>query len=189
MWSPLHNHFRRHSRIHLDFTILTTTCFQFSNVEYLSFLRMSFKGQSHYVTDHLFILFCHIETSQPAAPPPFTPLALLVPLESPWCVRVHQGGFIMFGPMVQELLNFEVAHCKFNKWKRINSETLGGHIQNTIQVMSHRTFWNRVGYYGNSTNILERMGVRCWRVPCIILSWFLKKIPGGVGREGVRGEL
>jgi hypothetical protein len=82
MWSPLHNHFRRHSRIHLDFTILTTTCFQFSNVEYLSFLRMSFKGQSHYVTDHLFILFCFVTLRPPNRHPP-PPLALLVPLESP----------------------------------------------------------------------------------------------------------
>ncbi len=30
MWSPLPNHFRHHSRIHLDFTMLTTTRFQFS---------------------------------------------------------------------------------------------------------------------------------------------------------------
>lgn len=115
---------------------------------------MSFKGQSRYVTHHLFILFCYIETSQRAAHPPSPPphpFALLVPLESPWCVRVHQGGFIMFRPMVQKLLNFEVAHCKFNKKKNLNSETLGGHIQNTFQVMSHQTFCNHVGYYGNST--------------------------------------
>jgi hypothetical protein len=52
----------------------------------------------------LFVLFVfYVEISETTAP-----LAmLLVPLESPWWIGVHQLGFIMFGPMVEELLNIE----------------------------------------------------------------------------------
>jgi hypothetical protein len=46
------------------------------------------------------------------------PALHLILLESPWCVKVHQGGIIMFRPMVQELLNVE-KRCYW-KFKKIN---------------------------------------------------------------------
>jgi hypothetical protein len=46
------------------------------------------------------------------------PDVLLVPLESPWWVWVHQDGSALFKPMVQELLNIEqFCQRKLNKIK------------------------------------------------------------------------
>ncbi len=58
----------------------------------------------------LFILFVHhVKISQP-------PTMLLVLLQSPCWVGVHQDGFVMFRHTKQELLNIEpFCHWKFNK--------------------------------------------------------------------------
>lgn len=133
-------------------------------------------------------LFCFVTLRPPKGqhippPPPPHPFALLVPLESPWCVRVHQGSFIMFRPMVQKLLNFEVAHCRFNKWKKKKLWNFGWPYTKHNPSDVPPNFLQPCWILWELDYILERMGVGCWRVPCIILSWFWNKIPGGVGRE------
>ncbi len=50
-----------------------------------------------------FLFFCYIEISQEMVALD----SLLVPMESPWLVQVHQASFIMFWPPMKKLLNIE----------------------------------------------------------------------------------
>jgi hypothetical protein len=60
------------------------------------------------------VLSCHVKISQITVPA----ATLLVLLESPSWVWVHQAGFLVFRHLVQELLNIEpFFHWKFNKIK------------------------------------------------------------------------
>ncbi len=78
MWSPLPNHFRRHSRIHLDFTLLTTTCFQFSMLNIYHASRCHLKDKA--IMWPTTCLFCFVTLRPPKGqhiPPPLphhTPL-------------------------------------------------------------------------------------------------------------------
>jgi hypothetical protein len=49
---------------------------------------------------------------------------LLVSLESHGCLGMHQGGFVMFRLMVQEVV--ELCHQKFNKIKNNFLKEIGG---------------------------------------------------------------
>jgi hypothetical protein len=56
------------------------------------------------------LFVCHVGISQIR----FSFAGLLVPLESPQWLGVHQVGFIMFQPAVEKLLNIEhFFHWKF----------------------------------------------------------------------------
>jgi hypothetical protein len=59
-----------------------------------------------------FLFVCHIEISQTMR----LFIRLLVSLDSPPRVGVHQGDFIMFRPMAQQLLNIKLfRQRKFSK--------------------------------------------------------------------------
>jgi hypothetical protein len=72
----------------------------------------------------LLVLFvCHVETSKTLVP---LAMFLVHYWKALWCVGVHQDGFTMFRPMVQELLCVEqFRHWKFNKIKTKISGKLG----------------------------------------------------------------
>jgi hypothetical protein len=73
-----------------------------------------------YLSIMVVCLFCLFVTFRSPKPP--VPIAaVLVLSQSPWWVGSHQGGFTMFGPMVQESWNIEqFCHWKLNKiWDQL----------------------------------------------------------------------
>lgn len=79
--------------------------------------KLEFAHWKHDLLWRQFVLFglvlsCHMKISQITVPA----ATLLVLLESPSWVWVHQAGFMVFRHIVQELLNIEpFFHWKFNK--------------------------------------------------------------------------